>query len=696
MTLKTWLSISNVHVQKSKMSGGVSILPISNPHESPTRGCTLPTSCGPLKVRRHKDWKTRSVEDGLESSLEQGDYGFLEYFSSRQCSTKDYYESPRSKVTPCGRWNSMLNHAWGHTNSDWKSFAPTQFYPATLTRQDTSTATNSSRKRSRRERPHSIHHDATHKCFFRSDDVCTSTPIGNLSQSPAYKDNAFIHSQFPLHAFSQRCFEKPKNSHSSISSGILKRNSVLAKLRPDKWKSLEGTLRRCRSRDDVLASSQKKSTLGASQPDLLVSHNACNKEEITAVKSGRRNFISPPAPISILPPTCRHAPANVSQTLPRRKRPSGSNKENTLLARGRRWLTGGSTNKENDRNKTNLMGETTPCFQESGETPDRERILKQSFGENVFSPERRLTRGETFMSGQERDRPVVRQHQEKHPFEQMRCRRPLTFYLLEDYLSPVKAPPGIELDEFLGKAPRILFNQAPHKHLPPTPEWDIPSLSPPSSQISGGSRPQEQGSSFVPTSPSGNGGSTLGDSQSFSSPDKVGSRIYSPLVLLKGSEDYPRFVTPDQNLDELKSQSSQIGSPHLGIPHINSLSYPMSSLSHPAPVSVPATVYIHPNPLEEKTGTSSNETLYSHMHTHSFSSTNERLLLRTQELERRLSNAKEKRRSRNCDTKYKVCTCISLISYVFTSSIVRYTRIFTLVDRYSVTLIVCTGKHDFD
>ncbi|ROT64692.1 hypothetical protein C7M84_017355 [Penaeus vannamei] len=124
-----------------------------------------------------------------------------------------------------------------------------------------------------------------------------------------------------------------------------------------------------------------------------------------------------PAPLSILPPTTRRAAQ--SETLPRKIRHNSKDAHaaHTLLARGRRWLHSASLGRA-DRN---------------------------------------TDRGESEIM---------------------------------DYLSPVRAaggvaPAGVVLDEYVGRAPRLVFretsHEAPQRPVPPTPEWDTPSLSPPPS-----------------------------------------------------------------------------------------------------------------------------------------------------------------------------------------------------------------------
>lgn len=120
------------------------------------------------------------------------------------------------------------------------------------------------------------------------------------------------------------------------------------------------------------------------------------------------------------------------------------------------------------------------------------------------------------------------EHPSRTDARKLRPRRPRTFYLLEDYLAPVRG--GLELDECVG--PRILF--PPPRPAPPTPEWETPSLS-----------PQPSGSTVM---------STPRTTTSFLDPTIVPSpglsgNLYSP-VFSPRETTYPRYVTPEMSLSE--------------------------------------------------------------------------------------------------------------------------------------------------
>ena len=538
MTLKTWLSTSNISSQKQKMTAGISILPPNgNLRESPTQGCALPTvTCGRMKPKRSKNWKAKSVEDGLES-VEQSDYGFLEYFSLRQYNPREIITDTSSHLGSShhGSWNPYEN-SWNHAK-DWNSFSSAQFYPGTLNRQDAAT-----KKRNRRNRPQSLlQENHQRKYHFQSDHLRTSTPLTNP----------------PLCADLNRYnLEKCRNKNKNSSSSILKRNSVLSKLRPDKWMGLEGTLQRSRSRDDGLNTS-KNAGVTASQPDILASHVTS-----TTTNSSPNPVISPPAPLSILPPTCRNAEANVSTTLPRRRRTS-DNKENTLFARGKRWLTGGSSTAPTKDDSLKMNRINVSSVVNSNCTPPREEEVKldnkKPYKECIqYDQNRNECRIDKIQnSGGVRvspeKHPLERLPTEKHPLERLRCRKPLSFYLLEDYLSPVKASSGVELDEYLNKTPRVLFNECPQRPLPPTPGWDTPSLSPPHSLVSGLSCHRDTAA----LSPSTDGSLNLIDTPPDSEKADQGG-CYSPSSSSSRRERDPPYFSPSHLAEKRKSWQTSL------------------------------------------------------------------------------------------------------------------------------------------
>ena len=554
MTLKTWLSSSHSDVLKTKMAAAVDILPLHNPtsphriiNESTSHGLTVLPN-GDVTLRRHKghhhshslggrEGKFRSIEDGLESTAaEQSDYGFLEYYSLRKVTHRDHHYSDSKPAVTYGTWN-RINGSYGK-NIGWLNNETCEFYPALQ-------GEKVSRKRSRGDRPRSYHQEERAAAAWKPEEMRTSTPL-----SPAPSSLADSHQQQHPETHRDNQPEEPSSPHRGC--GIVKRNSVLWRLRPDRWKNFDGSLRRSRSKDDVLSPSKgrKKSELGASQPDLLTSHGAGADDD--------PNNSVPPA-FSILPPTCKSAVVNHSQTLPRGRRPSDANKENTLLARGRRWLTGATfrgeraTTERGDSEILVKVETVAPEWPISTTLPAGVAGSSNTANDikDATSPmqKRVPASGDVLADLQQRSRA--------------RNRRPRTFYLLEDYLSPVRNPSinrtlnmGVELDEYVTRAPRLLFREAPKRPIPPTPEWDTPSLSPPPSLLSCQSG-QSHAASINNNSNNNNYNSTNNNSRDRSvfidslipSPEKSTHSIYSPVFSPRDS-GYPRFVTPEVALPE--------------------------------------------------------------------------------------------------------------------------------------------------
>ena len=538
MTLKTWLSSGHSDALKSKMAAAIDILPLHNPtspnrtlHETTSSGLTVLPN-GDVTLRRNRahssviarEAKFRSVEDGLESSGEQGDYGFLEYYSLRKVPHRNpSYEDSRSAVT-YGTWN-RVNGSCGRAGG-WPNSETCEFYPP-----KSSYGEKVSRKRSRGDRPRSYHQEE--RPTWQPEEMRTSTPLSPAPSSDL--DPSYVHNE----SHRENPPDEPSSPHRGC--GLVKRNSVLWRLRPDRWKNFDGSLRRSRSKDDVLSSckGRKKCELGASQPDLLTSHGASNDEE--------GNHVVPPA-FSILPPTCKSAVVNHSQTLPRGRRPSDANKENTLLARGRRWLTGATFRGERttERGDSEIMVKVetvAPEWPVATTIPVAVTTNKETRGATSPSEKRVPASGDVLADLQQRSRA--------------RNRRPRTFYLLEDYLSPVRNPQitknlnmGVELDEYITRAPRLLFREAPKRPIPPTPEWDTPSLSPPPSLLScqSGQSHQINVSNNQSNRDSGRDRSVFIDTL-IPSPEKSTHSIYSPVFSPRDS-GYPRFVTPEVALPE--------------------------------------------------------------------------------------------------------------------------------------------------
>ena len=356
MTLKSWLSSNNVHSP---------IITSYAVHESPTGGCSLPFYCGARKER------TRSVEHGLDSSMDQSDYGFLDYRS-----TKDFNKS-------------------------------------------TSTLSRSMSQRENNPR--------------------RSTPL---------KD------------------EGKKSRRSSLS----KRNSVLSRLKPEKWR-FDGHLKRSRSRDDVLEASNI-GQFGLSEPDLL------NDNYLTYE-------VNLPSPISILPPSCKSDPANY--TLPRKF--SDLTRTQTFFSKSRKWFAGMTnkesdnkllsnkengiklTNKENDRNRSNISMVST--VKQDGLSAKRQL----NFSDARYDSGKIHRTGssshidETYRRAYALRNPIG----VKHPLEEMRSRRPLTYHILDDYLSPTSGKRRMTIDSsrcsFLPKgvtrSPRMLASHMRNMSLDP-------------------------------------------------------------------------------------------------------------------------------------------------------------------------------------------------------------------------------------
>lgn len=287
------------------------------------------------------------------------------------------------------------------------------------------------------------------------------------------------------------------------SRGITKRHSVLWKLKPERWRTREdGTLRRCRSRDDVLQPSPRHvpapAHLAASHPDLVTSHLALPSE-----------MGAPPA-ISILPPSRRSS----SQTLPRR---ASHGSKDTLLARGRKWLASHRLDHQKEQKENNKDPRIIPDY----------RLLEHRAEQRIA--EQHTERGQSELTVQ----LETVEAPNRTDARKLRPRRPRTFYLLEDYLAPVRG--GLELDECVG--PRILF--PPPRPAPPAHDWETPSLSPP---LLGAtpllSTPRTTTSFLDPC---------------MASPDKLPGSLYSP-VFSPRETSYPRFVTPEMSLSEQPSQ----------------------------------------------------------------------------------------------------------------------------------------------
>lgn len=314
---------------------------------------------------------------------------------------------------------------------------------------------------------------------WHHDDMRTSTPL-----SPGHILGALS----PL----------PGVPEHNTNRGITKRHSVLWKLKPERWRAREdGTLRRCRSRDDVLQPSPRHipppSHLAASHPDLVTSHLALPSE-----------MGAPPA-LSILPPSRRPS----SQTLPRR---ASHGSKDTLLSRGKRWL----ASHRLEHNKEQKDAVKDPRI-----IPDY-RLLEHRAEQRIA--EQQSDRGQSELTVQ---LETVEAPNNRNDTRKVRPRRPRTFYLLEDYLAPVRG--GLELDECVG--PRILF--PPPRPAPPTPDWGTPSLSPP------------PGAPLITTPRT----TTTFLDPCMNSPDKLPGNLYSP-VFSPRDTCYPRFVTPEMSLSE--------------------------------------------------------------------------------------------------------------------------------------------------
>ncbi|XP_042213674.1 uncharacterized protein LOC121860571 isoform X2 [Homarus americanus] len=539
MTLKTWLSGSHgtshkhnkstvdilsshdvPHPPKLGLSKGLTTLP--NGDVTLRRGLKNPFST--LTRTGGREWRVRSVEDVVEA--EGGDYGFLEYYSLRRTSSRDTtLTDPRPTLT-YGTW-SRLNGTWGR----WVDPSPAQFYPGTLTRED----------KTDRKRGGGDHRSCTYHLEdpWSPEDMRTSTPLSSTTSSiqdlPA---PSITHSQQPQQTGSA--------AGETTRRGIVKRNSLLWRLRPDRWRGTDCSLRRARSRDDGLDVNRgrRKGDLGASQPDLLTSHRAPGNPV-------QCDVVSSPAPLSILPPTTRRAAH--SETLPRRSRHSSKeNNTNTLLARGRRWLHGASLGRADrvmEREESELMVQP--------ETMMTHRVASTNSINTACRNNHKKALSSSTVSGPHMFGSLGREAGESDLWRRgrARSRRPRTFYLLEDYLSPVRsagvAPAGVVLDEYVGHGPRLVFrelsNEAPQRPLPPTPEWDTPSLSPPSSVMNGHHPTPLQHHGLHHHT----GGPSVFVDAIIPSPEKSGgSSVYSPVFSPRDS-GYPRFVTPELALPEL-------------------------------------------------------------------------------------------------------------------------------------------------
>lgn len=572
MTLKTWLSAGHGAPHKHSKAP-VDILPAHDaaaPKLPAHRGLTtLPN--GDVTLRRGlrnpfstlmkggtREWRVRSVEDVLEA--EGGDYGFLEYYSLRRTSSRDTALTDPRAALSYGTW-SHLNSAWAR----WPDAAPAQFYPGTLGRAD-----KDQRRLSEHRHPRSYHLEEP----WRPEDMRTSTPLSSTTSSTHDGPPApLAHQQSQQDAPQEGPQEGGRREGNR--RGVVKRNSLLWRLRPERWRT-DGSLRRARSRDDGLAAARerRKGDLGASQPDLLTSHRAPDD-------GGQCDVVSP-APLSILPPTTRRAAQ--SETLPRKIRHNSKDAHaaHTLLARGRRWLHSaslGRADRNTDRGESEIMvqPETLPT-RPALDDADHQNSDKNNNNTNnntglplsarKMNAKNRLVAAEVYGS-------LGRGGVEAEWWRQGRdrSRRPRTFYLLEDYLSPVRAaggvaPAGVVLDEYVGRAPRLVFretsHEAPQRPVPPTPEWDTPSLSPPPSSVLSGQQPTPA----PPTAhqhPALPGGRSLFVDAIIPSPEKsCGSSVYSPVFSPRDS-GYPRFVTPELALPEL-SVPERAPPPVTGLP----------------------------------------------------------------------------------------------------------------------------------
>ena len=389
-------------------------------------------------LRRRPDW--RSVEDGLET-----DYGFLQFPVSNNPGVSHpppiWHPAP-SLTVPYGR---QLRPNWPP--------------------EDIRTSTPLSPNRA----------------------VVPVSPLPMVVVSPEQQQQQHMHHHHQKHY-------AHKNG-SSGSRGITKRHSVLWKLKPERWKAQEdGTLRRCRSKDDVLHPSPRhvpssSSLLAASHPDLVTSHLTIPTE----------NGGVPPA-LSILPPSRR----NSCQTLPRR---ASHGSKDTLFARGKRWLASHRPDHKEHHKDTRII-------------PDY-RLVEHRAERKVN--ELQADRGQSELTVNVDTVEVPQIRTETLP-RKLRPRRPRTFYLLEDYLTPVQG--GTELDECVG--PRLLF--PPPRPAPPTPDWGTPSLSPPLTVT-----PRTTASLLDPCEPS---------------LEKSGGGLYSPVFSPRDNSSYPRFVTPEMSLSE--------------------------------------------------------------------------------------------------------------------------------------------------
>ncbi|XP_066976524.1 uncharacterized protein [Macrobrachium rosenbergii] len=537
MTLKTWLSGGHVANHKHHHKGPVDVvlpLDVNGAKLGLTKGLTsLPN--GDVTLRRGmknpfstltrtggREWRVRSVEDVVDA--EGGDYGFLEYYALRRTSSRDTALTDSKAALTYGTWN-RLNGSWGQ----WDVPGTAQFYPGTLNRGS--------------KLEHKRISDYNHRNYqldetWRPEDMRTSTPLSTAGGADTQPSSSLQHQ----HIQQQKVEEVDTNRRP-----VVKKNSLLWRLRPDKWRGFDGSLRRARSRDDGLDASrvQRKGDLGASQPDLLTSHRAPGDPIPFEIGS--------PPPFSILPPTTRRAAH--SETLPRRSRHSSkeNNGTSTLLAKGRRWLNGASLGRADHSNNRGISELVV-----QPETIDPQKFTPNNVSsfsnrqKNLKNAVNSLTLGgHRIYSNIERDGWDEELWRRGRP----RARRPRTFYLLEDYLSPVRTlggipPAGVVLDEYVGRAPRLVFREMsredPQRPIPPTPEWDTPSLSPPPSSVLSGHQPiyQTHHSHMV-------GGRSLFVDAIIPSPEKNdSSKVYSPVFSPRDS-GYPRFVTPELALPEL-------------------------------------------------------------------------------------------------------------------------------------------------
>lgn len=579
MTLKTWLAGGHAGTHKHTKAS-VDILSshdvAAGPKPGLTKGLTMLPN-GDVTFRRGlknpfstltrtggREWRVRSVEDVVEA--EGGDYGFLEYYSLRRTSSRDTVLTDPRPTLSYGTW-SRLHGQWVDPN-------PAQFYPGTLNRGD-----KANRKRgSGDHRPRSYHLEDP----WRPEDIRTSTPLSSITSS--------VHN-LPTppsvqHQHLQQASQQTESGADTARRGLSKRNSLLWRLRPDRWRTLDGSLRRARSRDDGLDVNRghRKGDLGASQPDLLTSHRA----PVDPVHCD----LVPPAPLSILPPTTRRAAH--SETLPRRSRHSSKENANTLLARGRRWLHGaslGRADRATEREESELM--VLPETLLPHRLTSTNNMTNNTCRNNTTCRDNTTYRNNhknnfhsSTVNGPYMFNSLGQEDGEGDPWRRgrTRSRRPRTFYLLEDYLSPVRAagvpPAGVVLDEYVGHGPRLVFrelsNEAPQRPLPPTPEWDTPSLSPPSSVMNGHHptplhhhHPHHHHHHHTKYQHA-SGHRTFMDSIIPSPEKSVGSSIYSPVFSPRDS-GYPRFVTPELTLPELSL-------PDLAPPPIPGLPLPAQAL----------------------------------------------------------------------------------------------------------------------